>query len=115
LTEAAAGPYIEHIMITNRNDPAFWEIRTLERRIRNNELTTKEHEQYFAELPDVSEKGTASRPLEEPIDRSRERRPQVRISATPLPMDDSDESFDDDDFDDDEDEDEDEDDDLADE
>ena len=68
-------------MIIQRNDPAFWEVRTLERRLRRGELTQKALEEHIAQLPDVADKATASRPLEEPIERIAPRRPAVRITA----------------------------------
>lgn len=70
-------------MIIHRNDPAFWEVRTLERRLRRGELTQKALEEHIAGLPDVADKSTASRPLEEPIERIQPRRPAVRITAAP--------------------------------
>src|SRR4051812_38445059 len=70
-------------MIIQRNDPAFWEVRTLERRVRRGELTRKAVEEHQNALPDVTDKATASRPLEEPIERILPRRPAVRITAAP--------------------------------
>ena len=70
-------------MIIQRNDPAFWEVRTLERRVRRGELTRKGVEEHLNALPDVTDKATASRPLEEPIERILPRRPAVRITAAP--------------------------------
>src|SRR5882724_2132124 len=70
-------------MIIQRNDPAFWEVRTLERRVRRGELTRKAVDEHLNALPDVTDKATASRPLEEPIERIQPRRPAVRITAAP--------------------------------
>ena len=105
-------------MIIQRTDPAFWEVRTLERRLRRGELTQKALEEHISTLPDVADKATASRPLEEPIERVQPRRPAVRITAAPPSsrlLDDDDDIDDDelfaDDDDDDDDEDDDEDDD----
>jgi hypothetical protein len=70
-------------MIIQRNDPAFWEVRTLERRIRRGELTRQAVEDHLNGLPDVTDKATASKPLEEPIERMQPRRPAVRITAAP--------------------------------
>lgn len=70
-------------MIIQRNEPAFWEVRTLERRVRRGELTRKAVEEHLNALPDVTDKATASRPLEEPIERILPRRPAVRITAAP--------------------------------
>jgi hypothetical protein len=105
-------------MIIQRNDPAFWEVRTLERRVRRGELTRKAVEEHLNALPDVTDKATASRPLEEPIERILPRRPAVRITAAPptsRSLDDelddellADDDDDDDDLDDEDDEDEDE-------
>jgi hypothetical protein len=88
-------------MIIQRNDPAFWEVRTLERRIRRGELTRKAVEEYLATLPDITEKATASKPLEEPLERMQPRRPAVRITAAPArsgAMLDGDDDLDDDDL-----------------
>ena len=100
-------------MIIHRNDPAFWEVRTLERRLRRGELTQKALEEHIAGLPDVADKATASRPLEEPIERVQPRRPAVRITAAPPSsrlLDEDDDDLDEDLFADEDDEDEDDDD-----
>lgn len=97
------------------NDPVFWDVRVQERRLRRGELTEKQIQAHIQTLPDVSDKATASVPLEEPIERPPPRRPQVRITAAPatrrdmdIDLDDldadliDDEDDDDDDLDDDE-------------
>ena len=90
-------------MIIQRNDPAFWEVRTLERRVRRGELTRKGVEEHLNALPDVTDKATASRPAGR-ADRAHPvpRRPAVRITAAP-PSRSLDDDLDDDLLDDDED------------
>lgn len=103
-------------MILDRNSPAFWDVRVIERRIRRGEVTRKDYETFLSALPDVEAKGTESKPLEEPIERPPPRRPAIKITAPPAGLrmkddDDDDGDLDDDildEDDDDEDEDEDE-------
>lgn len=86
-------------MIIHRDDPRFWDVRLLDRRVRRGELIPKDMVAFLDSLPDVTDKGTASKPLDEPDERARERRPAVRITAT-MPtareFDDDDDMLDDD-------------------
>ena len=52
-------------MIIQRTDPAFWEVRTLERRLRRGELTQKALEEHISTLPDVADKATLARTFAE--------------------------------------------------
>ena len=92
-------------MIIQRTDPRFWDVRVVERRIRRGELQRSDLEALLDKLPDVAEKSTESKPLEEPDDRARERRaaraakPSLIASRPPLVR--ADDIIDDDDDDDD--------------
>ena len=100
-------------MLISRDDPRFWDVRTRERRLRAGEMETAEVEAHLEALPDVTEKATASNPLDEPDERAHERRahvPYVRVTMPP-PRDESDDDLYDDDDEDDEDDDDDDDDD----
>jgi len=70
-------------MIIEKDDARFWDLRTVERRIARGELTRADLEQHLAGLADATEKSTESKPLEEPDDRPRERRPAVRVTGVP--------------------------------
>ena len=96
-------------MIIQRNDARFWDVRLLERRVRRNELTRKDLEAQLASLPDVADKATESKPLEEPDERRAERRSMVRVTAAPVRAAGDDDLFDEELIDDEDDEDEDED------
>ena len=92
-------------MIIQRTDPRFWDVRVVERRIRRGELQRSDLEALLDKLPDVTEKSTESKPLEEPDDRARERRaargakPSLIAARPPLVR--ADDIIDDDDDDDD--------------
>ena len=43
-------------MTITRDDPRFWDVRTLERRMRRGQVTKKDYEKYLKTLPDVDEK-----------------------------------------------------------
>jgi len=43
-------------MTITRDDPRFWDVRTLERRMRRGQLTKKDYEKHLKTLPDVDEK-----------------------------------------------------------
>ena len=44
-------------MTISREDPRFWDSRTVERRIRKGQMTRKEYEKYLKSLDDVADKG----------------------------------------------------------
>lgn len=43
-------------MTITRDDPRFWDVRTLERRLRKGQLNRKDYEKYLKSLPDVDDK-----------------------------------------------------------
>lgn len=43
-------------MTTTRDDPRFWDVRTLERRFRRGHLSRTEYEKQLKSLPDVADK-----------------------------------------------------------
>ncbi len=43
-------------MTITRDDPRFWDVRTLERRLRKGQINKKEFEKHLKSLPDVAEK-----------------------------------------------------------
>ncbi len=43
-------------MTITRDDPRFWDVRTLERRLRRGQLSKKDYEKFLKSLPDVSDK-----------------------------------------------------------
>ena len=43
-------------MTITRDDPRFWDVRTLQRRLRKGQITKKDYEKYLKTLPDVDEK-----------------------------------------------------------
>jgi hypothetical protein len=43
-------------MTITRDDPRFWDVRTLERRLRKGQITKKDYEKFLKTLPDVAEK-----------------------------------------------------------
>ena len=46
-------------MTIQREDPRFWDSRTLERRVRKGQLTKKDVDKHLKSLPDVTDKGQA--------------------------------------------------------
>jgi hypothetical protein len=46
-------------MTISREDPHFWDVRTLERRVRKGHLNKKDIEKHLKSLPDVADKGQA--------------------------------------------------------
>ena len=46
-------------MTISREDPRFWDTRTLERRVRKGQLSQKDIEKHLKSLPDVADKGQA--------------------------------------------------------
>jgi hypothetical protein len=46
-------------MTISREDPRFWDTRTLERRMRKGQLSKKDIEKHLKTLPDVADKGQA--------------------------------------------------------
>ena len=46
-------------MTITREDPRFWDVRTLERRIRKGHLNRKDLDKHLKGLPDVTDKGQA--------------------------------------------------------
>jgi hypothetical protein len=43
-------------MTITKEDPRFWDVRTLERRIRKGQITRKDIEKYTKTLPDSTDK-----------------------------------------------------------
>ena len=43
-------------MTITRDDPRFWDVRTLERRLRKGQISKKDYEKHLKSLPDVDEK-----------------------------------------------------------
>ena len=43
-------------MTITRDDPRFWDVRTLERRLRKGQITKKDYEKHLKSLDDVAEK-----------------------------------------------------------
>ena len=43
-------------MTITRDDPRFWDVRTLERRLRKGLITKKDYDKYLKTIPDASEK-----------------------------------------------------------
>jgi hypothetical protein len=50
-------------MTISREDPRFWDIRTLERRLRKGHANKKDFEKYMKGLPDVADKIAPPEPL----------------------------------------------------
>ena len=46
-------------MTISREDPRFWDTRTLDRRVRKGQLSKKDIEKHLKSLPDVADKGQA--------------------------------------------------------
>ena len=46
-------------MTISREDPRFWDTRTLERRVRKGQITRKDIDKHVKGLPDVADKGQA--------------------------------------------------------
>ena len=46
-------------MTITRDDPRFWDVRTLERRLRKGQINKKDYEKYLKALPDVDAKKAA--------------------------------------------------------
>ncbi len=42
--------------ITSREDPRFWDVRTLERRLRKGHVTRKDYDKHVKSLPDSADK-----------------------------------------------------------
>lgn len=94
-------------MLISKEDPRFWDVRTRERRLRRGEMTQTELEARAAALPDVAEKATESKPLDEPDERAHERRMNLPYIRVTMPENDGSEldDLDDDDLDDEDDDD----------
>ena len=43
-------------MTITRDDPRFWDVRTLERRLRKGQITKKDYEKYLKSIDDAAEK-----------------------------------------------------------
>jgi hypothetical protein len=43
-------------MTITRDDPRFWDVRTLERRLRKGLITKKDYDKYLKAIPDAAEK-----------------------------------------------------------
>jgi hypothetical protein len=43
-------------MTITREDPRFWDVRTIDRRIRRGQVVRKDYEKHLKSLPDVAEK-----------------------------------------------------------
>ncbi|MCU1276965.1 MAG: hypothetical protein JWM53_511 [bacterium] len=43
-------------MTITRDDPRFWDVRTLERRLRVVQITKKDYEKHLKSIPDVADK-----------------------------------------------------------
>ena len=46
-------------MTISREDPRFWDVRTLDRRLRRGQVTSKDIEKHLKSLPDVADKAQA--------------------------------------------------------
>jgi len=57
-------------MSISREDPRFWDVRTLDRRVRKGQLSRKEVDKHLKALPDVETKGDFIRVLPEDSDGS---------------------------------------------
>lgn len=57
-------------MTITRDDPRFWDVRTIERRIRRGQTSRKDLDKYLKGLPDVVDKGDIIR-----VDDTREAAP----------------------------------------
>ncbi len=44
-------------MTISREDPRFWDVRTIDRRVRRGQVTRKDVEKHLKGLPDVGERG----------------------------------------------------------
>lgn len=55
--DKALRPLIESVHMTiTRDDPRFWDVRTLERKLRRGLISKKEFEKYLKALDDVASK-----------------------------------------------------------
>ena len=43
-------------MTITREDPRFWDVRTLERRLRRGQVTKKDYEKHLKTVPDAADK-----------------------------------------------------------
>jgi hypothetical protein len=43
-------------MTITRDDPRFWDVRTLQRRLRRGQVSKKDYEKFLKSLPDVADK-----------------------------------------------------------
>jgi hypothetical protein len=48
-------------MTISREDPRFWDVRTVERRMRKGQLNRKDLDKHLKSLPDIAEKAAAVR------------------------------------------------------
>jgi hypothetical protein len=55
-------------MTITRDDPRFWDVRTLERRVRKGQISKKDFEKYLKTLPDVDDKKAPIQLLDEADD-----------------------------------------------
>jgi hypothetical protein len=55
-------------MTITRDDPRFWDVRTLQRRLRKGQISKKDYEKFLKTLPDVVEKVAPAEPENEGAD-----------------------------------------------
>lgn len=48
-------------MTISREDPRFWDVRTVERRMRKGQLNRKDLDKHLKSLPDIADKAAAVR------------------------------------------------------
>jgi hypothetical protein len=48
-------------MSVNQQEPRFWDVRTLDRRVRKGQITRKDVDKHLKALPDVTDKGEMQR------------------------------------------------------
>ena len=57
-------------MTVSRDDPRYWDVRTLERRLRTGQVSRKDYEKHLKSLPDSADKAAPSEPDESDADDS---------------------------------------------
>ena len=67
MTAAVAAGTPRRMTIT-REDPRFWDVRTLERRMRRGQVNKKDYDKHLKSLPDAADKAAPAEPEEDDDD-----------------------------------------------
>jgi hypothetical protein len=70
-------------MTIAKEDPRFWDVRTIDRRIRRGQVGRKDYEKHLKSLPDVADKAAPIELSDEPEPREPDEEPVVESEPSP--------------------------------